>query len=373
LHSGSAFRLPISGGWLTLGAYFTSVSVLGESFTVLVDTGSSNLLLPASDCESCGANVTKIGLGDGLKCDTEACKRCSVDGSRDCLFTRPACDANGLCHTAVSYGGGSSMVTGFVAPVQVDWAGFSTGNVSVTAVSAQLPGQSFGSGLLGLAFEFNACNPTCVEPLFRRISRVNKLPYTFGICLTGSAGGQLDLGGYVPSRMTAPFIFVDIVLPRWFNFGIQGIRVGADPVQGLTPSLFDPTNDVIGSFTDSGTSIVLMGPLIFQQVVATFSQSYCHLPFACGKTSIFATNCVNAVIDPSAWPAINFVVQDNQVLTLPASSYLMVSAGTTCLAIASVGGLGVILGDAFMQNYYIFHDMQGMRLGFSPLAQGSCV
>lgn len=65
--------------------------------------------------------------------------------------------------------------------------------------------------------------------------------------------------------------------------------------------------------------------------------------------------------------------QAGTTVSLPATaqSYFLHANGQYCLAVAGVTGIGAVLGDVFMQNYYIVHDRAGARIGFAPVT--NCV
>jgi len=65
---------------------------------------------------------------------------------------------------------------------------------------------------------------------------------------------------------------------RWYNLYLQDVLIG-DVSIGVPPLYYRTTNDVIGSFVDSGTSVILMGPYIFSAFQTLYqNSSYCNLP-----------------------------------------------------------------------------------------------
>jgi len=88
---GSA-SVPLPGGYLTLGAYYTTVS-LGtppQNYTVLYDTGSSNLAIPGVKCNSCGSgtafDITKSRSAKPVPFGSALCNVCNNDNTTNCLF-----------------------------------------------------------------------------------------------------------------------------------------------------------------------------------------------------------------------------------------------------------------------------------------------
>ena len=250
-------------------------------------------------------------------------------------------------------------------------------------IEAEIPAGNMNTGastgILGLASEFNACNPTCVPPIFDEFVDANLVQNLFSMCLTPSNGGMLDLGTIDSSRYTGSIQYAPMTFDRWYNIEILDIMVGSYSL-GLPPFVYGTTNDVIGSFVDSGTSVVLMNTMAFSAFEDTFMKHYGTLP---GAKSLFEGSCVTErTIGDSInkYPNVTFVVASHDetaplYLPVPPTSYLVgpVSvANLYCMGISAIPSVGVVLGDVFMENYYIVHDRANLQVGFAPVVAGNC-
>jgi len=360
--------IPVDGGILTLGAYFMNITVGDQTYNVLIDTGSSNLVLPTGSSTSVP-----------VLCNSTTCQKCVPDhpetswsSTETCVFGPPQCNGS-YCWMGITYGGGSLDGIGTLYTDKFCMGGECT--TTTFGVSNNPPGGN-DQGLIGFASEYNSCNPTCVPTPLDNLVADNLTENLFSLCLTGENGGTLDLGEIDPNKFYPPLNYTTLEVERWYNVILNDIAVGADLESIKVPQvLYRTTNDVIGAFVDSGTSLVLTNPYIFQALQASFESRYCHLPGICGKKSIFNGGTVNvSLVNPliKYYPAIYFILKgqspvEDFSLPFPATSYLLLnpSNSTYSLAIAPVSSLGVILGDVFMQNYYIVFDRQNLQLGFA--------
>jgi len=382
--------LPLPGGYLTIGAYYTTVN-LGtppQNYTVLYDTGSSNLAVPGAKCNSCGSgkayDPTASSSSQIVKFDTPQCSVCNNDGSKNCLFgpTYPEPSNPALCGMGISYGGGSSYLTGPLVYDQVGWAGFTVTSGFVVMIE-NIPAASFSvnplDGIIGFASEHNAVNPTYVPTLWKTM--VDKGLITnnlFGLCLTAETGGVMDVGFIDSKKYTGELQYVDVVQDQWYNLNLRDMSVGNVGLK-LHPVVYSFNNDQIGTFIDSGTGIVILGPALFQAFQDIFQGGWGQLPGVNGTSNIFNGRVLSEAEmgdHLSSYPPIAFRIAGqggaSVVLEFPSSAYFMHQDKQYIFGVIQVPGVSVVLGDPIMSLYYMVHDKARMRVGFAPLKPQSC-
>jgi len=346
-----------------------------------VDTGSSNTAVPSVDCGNCGQTTTLYNPDHSsssapFPCQAPACLKCNLQGQGACLFGESYCSTArpNNCGFGVTYGGGSSAIFG---SYQYDLLclGGSGDLCAKSSLGMMSDSIYFGDlGILGLASDFNACNPTCVPTLMDDLLAQNQISQNIlGMCLTGMNGGIMDMGFVDESRFSGQITWIPQSINRWYNFHILDIQVGGHSL-GLPSFVYWTTNDVIGSFVDSGTSVILMGPAIWETLTNVFQEYYCSLPGVCGNTNLFDGNCVNSSsIEPfiSQFPSVDFITKDQSGATVSLGvspeAYLLQVGDLYCLGMGQAVSLGVILGDVFLQQYYTVYDRENTRLGFAPV------
>ena len=95
------------------------------------------------------------------------------------------------------------------------------------------------------------------------------------------------------------------------------------------------------------------------------------------------TEVIHATIDPviSSYPDVNVHIDTNGnhgpanivSFAIPPASYLLDTGADYCLGIAQVSGIGVILGDVFLENFVTVYNPAEGSIGLAPLVPGSCV
>lgn len=205
--------------------------------------------------------------------------------------------------------------------------------------------------------------------MFESLAKLTGNPPLFGNCLNSKTGGVIDLFELDEGKATGPMMYTPLVEDRWYNIAPQKIIVGSIDTN-IPPLLLAATNDVIGSFVDSGTSLCLMGPQSFNMMSNTILTNFAALQ---NVKAIMTGSC--AATDPSQWPSIHIIFPGGNgtfPVTIPPSSYLLPNNDEYCLGIQPALSIGIILGDVVLENYYVAYDLQANRVGFAPVNSSAC-
>lgn len=244
----------------------------------------------------------------------------------------------------------------------------------ITNTTAQQDGPPFEpdflNGIFGVAFESLNCLPSCMPTVLDSFVQRGVVDAVYGMCLTETGGvwdlGALDEQKYAPNAMA----WLPIVADTYFTVPNAGVvlRTGSTQIK-LPHSVGQET------IFDSGTTL-LIGPddwfASFQGIMET---NFGSLP---GFASVFtndAAQCVQLTDAQIAqYPTLDFAFTTvgGGVATASVSpgAYLLSldDAGRTCTRSGIVGGSPLfILGDVFLQNFYVAYDTAQRRVGFAPV------
>jgi len=391
----SGTTITLDGGLLVLGTYIAPLKVGTPAITVemLIDTGSANTAIPVLGCPTCGSNISNYfdpsasSTFKSMTCSSAACQTCTPTSSSctDCsdFFGNSYCSSSSPqnCGFGITYGGGGTALQGYYGYDQACFGSLCT-NVTLSLIENEYPPSNMdtgeSTGILGLASEFNACNPTCVPPILDEYVGAGLTTNLFSICLNPSSGGVLDIGSINSARYTGSLQYAPMTLDRWYNIALLDIQIGGFSI-GIPPFIYATTNDVIGTFVDSGTSVILMNSVSFESFSDTFIQHFSSLPGVSRDGFFGSPACIlkSKIGQISSYPNVTFVVQSHDAsspisLPVPPSSYLIPSDGLYCLGIGGIPSVGVVLGDVFMENYYVVHDRVNQQVGFAPVNAQNC-
>jgi len=300
-----------------------------QTFNVIFDTGSSDLWVASSKCDSsCGLHA-------------------SYKSSLSVTYVADGTPFN------ITYGSGpvggydsrdTLTVGGLVAKDQIF--------AEVTDASGLGTAYKLGKfdGILGLAFPSLSVNK--VTPAFNNLveqKQVSSAQFAFYLGNSDSDVGELVLGGTDPAHYTGSFSYVPLVAQTYWQISLGGLSLeGSRAVYGAG-------NNAI---VDSGTSL-LTGP----------SDAVAEIAKALGATELLGTG--EYVVSCTGRKLVDLHYKINDVTyTLTPADYLIPDGG---ICILGMMGLDVpaptgplwILGDIFMRKYYTVFDADNSRVGFA--------
>jgi hypothetical protein len=315
--------------------YFGPIEVGGQAFTVIFDTGSSNLWVPAQNCSWHTCWFHK-------RFDPKKSQTFKPDGRQ----------------YSVQYGSG---------PVQGVFASdtVKVGDISVSnQLFAQVSQVSFGplnlafaagkfDGLLGLGFKSISQYeiPTPFEAMVSQ-KLVDEPVFAFYLQSDASAQGELVFGGIDKSHFTGELVNVPLISETYWEVSLDKMTYG-------TQSIISSGQKAI---IDSGTSL-LAGPKDAVDALAKTAGA----TLVMGKE--YTIDCAKAATLPSLT-----VTLGGKDFVLEGSDYV-INAGGQCLFafmgidVPAPRGPLWIMGDVFMKKYYCVFDYGNKQMRMAPVAK----
>ncbi|XP_069897753.1 cathepsin E [Dipodomys merriami] len=316
--------------------YFGTISIGSppQNFTVIFDTGSSNLWVPSVYCTS-------------PACKTHPVFRPSQSSTYSQVGTT----------FSIQYGTGS--LTGIIGADQVSVEGLTVAGQQF-GESVTEPGQTFVNaefdGILGLGYPSLAAGG--VTPVFDNMMAQNlvDLPI-FSVYMSsdpeGGSGSELTFGGYDPSHFSGSLNWIPVTKQGYWQIALDGIQVG-DSVMFCAEGC--------QAIVDTGTSLVT-GP----------SHEIKRLQEAIGATPTdgeYAVDCDNL----NVMPDVTFII-NGATYTLSPTAYTLpdyvdgmqfCGSGFQGLDIQPPSGPLWILGDVFIRQFYAIFDRGNNQVGLAP-------
>ncbi|EGV92814.1 Cathepsin E [Cricetulus griseus] len=308
--------------------YFGTISIGSppQNFTVIFDTGSSNLWVPS------------------VYCTSPACRKLRKE---DLAFigTGTQESENLIQRTFVQF---SLQVEGLT----VDGQQFGE--------SVKEPGQTFVNaefdGILGLGYPSLAVGG--VTPVFDNMMAQNlvDLPI-FSVYMSsdpqGGSGSELTFGGFDPSHFSGNLNWIPVTKQGYWQIALDGVQVG-DTVMFCSEGC--------QAIVDTGTSLIT-GP----------SHKIKQLQEAIGATPMdgeYAVDCANL----NTMPNVAFIL-NGVSYTLSPTAYILpdlvdgmqfCGSGFQGLDIQPPSGPLWILGDVFIRQFYAVFDRGNNQVGLAP-------
>ncbi|OJA10876.1 hypothetical protein AZE42_06013 [Rhizopogon vesiculosus] len=303
-----------------------------QAFTVIIDTGSSDIVLPSVEC--------------GVSCDGH--------NKYDPSTSSTAVDLGKPFVLAYLTGN----VEGEQFADNVAIGGYTA--VGQTLGAATIYSPTFSSttfkpdGLAGFAFEDISVYQA--SPLFQTLVQSGQLPEAvFGVKLSTTAGAsELYVGGtnttlYQQNTLT----YIPVTVPAYWQITLDqvsraGVQVG--------------TSEAV-SIIDTGTSLIVTD-------TATAASYYNDIPGAILQESSEGLYSIPCDIIENYAPTLTFGGRPFNVSGETFNLGPIEDGSSDCLAGigASSGIEGWLVGDVFLQNVYSVFDTDQLRVGFAELA-----
>ncbi|KAI0307181.1 Asp-domain-containing protein [Multifurca ochricompacta] len=307
--------------------YYTEIS-LGtppQSFKVILDTGSSNLWVPSTQC-------TSIACFLHTKFDSSASSTYKPNGTS----------------FSIQYGSGS--MEGFVSRDHLS-IGDLTIKDQLFAEAVKEPGLTFAfgkfDGILGLAYDTIAVNHV-PPPFYEMINQklIDKPVFSFRLGSSEDDGGEAIFGGIDPT--VGKISYVPVRRQAYWEVELEKVRFGDDELE----------LENTGAAIDTGTSLIVLPTDIAEMLNTQIG----------AKKSWNGQYQVDCAKVPSL-PALSFYF-NGQAYPLKGSDYVLDVQGTCISAFTGMdlnlpGGALWIIGDAFLRRYYTVYDLERNAVGFA--------
>lgn len=301
-----------------------------QKFSVIFDTGSSNLWVPSKQCTNCGSHPL-------------------YDSSSSSTSTK-----NGTIFK-IQYGSGP--VSGFLSGDAVTVGGVSTTAqtfAEITDTTGLGLAYKLGKfdGILGLGYrDISVDGIQTVMGNLKAQGAIEKNIVSFYLSSDGS-DGEMMLGGYDATKFTGLPKFIPVSQKGYWETKLDGFTVNGAKVTTAANCIFD-----------TGTSL-LAGPTgEVKKLAATIGAKPMFL-----NRNEYKIDC--SKID--SLPDLVFILGGNPY-ALKAKDYI-IQSGTICLF--GVTGIDVpaprgplwILGDIFIRQFYTIFDQENDQVGLAPVA-----
>jgi saccharopepsin len=300
-----------------------------QTFTVIFDTGSSNLWVPSASCDDC--------------------VHATYDSSKSSSYV-----ANGG-DFALQYGSGA--VEGFLSQ---DTLTLGTLKLAKTVFGevTDFPDDSVQNGkfdgLMGMGWPALATNGI-TPPLFVALQNglLAQPVFSFYLPSDPTQAGVLDIGGYNTSLFQGDMVWVNLISKSYWMISLDDVQVDG---QSAT--------DASHAILDTGTSLIT-GP---SDEVANLAD-YLGAEDAGNGEYILDCSSVDNL------PDVKFVFGGYEFSVSPDTYVIQDEEDGVCLL--GFGGLDVpeenggplwILGDVFLRLFFSVYDMKNARVGLAELA-----
>ncbi|KAM4610041.1 pepsin A-like [Polymixia lowei] len=300
-----------------------SIGTPPQSFSVIFDTGSSNLWIPS------------------VYCNSQACQNHRKFNPQQSSTFKWGSQA-----LSIQYGTGS--MTGYLAIDTVEVGGISVPNqvFGISQTEAPFMAHMSADGILGLAFQSIASDN--VVPVFDNMVKENLVSQQlFSVYLSSNSqqGSEVVFGGIDGNHYTGPITWIPLTSATYWQ-----IKMDSVTINGQTVACSGGCQAII----DTGTSLIV-GPTSdinnMNSWVGAPTNQY-------GEATV---NCQSI----QSMPDVTFTL-NGHAFTVPASAYVS-QHSYGCNTGFGQGGSDQlwILGDVFIREYYAIFDTQSQYIGLA--------
>jgi len=309
--------------------YFTEIE-LGtppQPFKVILDTGSSNLWVPSTQC-------TSIACFLHAKYDSSASSSYKANGSE----------------FSIQYGSGS--MEGFVSQDTLNIGDLSIKGQDFSEATKE-PGLAFAfgkfDGILGLGYDTISVNHI-TPPFYSMINKglLDSPVFSFRLGSSEEDGGEAIFGGIDDNAYTGKISYVPVRRKAYWEVELESMSFGDDELE----------LENTGAAIDTGTSLIVLptdvAEMLNSQIGATKSWN--------GQ---YQVDCAKV---PDL-PDLTFVF-DGKPYPLKGTDYILDVQGTCISAFMGMdinipGGDLWIIGDVFLRRYFTVYDLGRNAVGFA--------
>ncbi|XP_047433564.1 pepsin A-like [Mugil cephalus] len=294
-----------------------------QSFSVIFDSGSSNLWVPS------------------IYCNSPACKNHKrFDPHRSSSYKS---DGQPL---SIQYGTGS--MTGFLGSDTVVVGGITVAKqvFGLSKTEATFMSYMQADGILGLAFQSIAAD-NVVPVFYNMISQGLVSQPIFSVYLSGNSeeGSEVFFGGVDERHYTGEIVWIPLSSPTYWQITMDSVSIN-----GQTVACSGGCQAII----DTGTSVIV-GPTTeinnMNSWVGATTDQY-------GDGIVQCQNIQNM-------PDVTFTLSGH-AFTISASAYVSQYSGSCQTGFGQGGASQLwILGDVFIREYYAIFDVQAQYIGLA--------
>ncbi|KAI3357381.1 hypothetical protein L3Q82_015819, partial [Scortum barcoo] len=300
-----------------------SIGTPPQSFSVIFDTGSSNLWVPS------------------VYCSSQACENHRrFNPQQSSTFTW------GSQSLSIQYGTGS--MTGYLASDVVEVGGITVNNqvFGLSETEAAFMANMVADGILGLAFQSIASDN--VVPVFNNMvsqGLVSQPQFSVYLSSNSEQGSEVVFGGVDSSHYTGQITWIPLSSATYWQINMDSVTIN-----GQTVACSGGCQAII----DTGTSLIV-GP------TSDINNLNSWVGASTNQYGEAIVNCQNI----QSMPDVTFTLNGN-AFTVSASAYVSQSSYGCSTGFGQGGSQQLwILGDVFIREYYAIFDSQAQYIGLA--------